>query len=163
MPHCSSSETFCWSMSPTFFHTSSECKAGNAKRYVNLYFLRSAKQTTEKDARSEGHEYIDPSLMASQIYFWVSDLISDHGEPLERQAYCASSLSQYCGLIKATVLLNGVYIADHALSATISCRYAAHEQLAVAHRKQLDPRTRPRSARWHGSAGDTTHWARRLA
>jgi hypothetical protein len=36
---------------------------------VNLYFLRSAKQIAEKEANSDGHEYIVPSFTASQMVF----------------------------------------------------------------------------------------------
>ena len=37
-------------------HGGSECRAGKPNKYVNLYFLRSAKQITENDASSEGQE-----------------------------------------------------------------------------------------------------------
>ena len=49
-------------------HGGSECRAGNPNRYVNLYFLRSAKQIIENDANSEGQEKIVPSFIASHIY-----------------------------------------------------------------------------------------------
>lgn len=52
----------------TGFQVGSECKAGKAKWYVNLYFFRSAKQITAKDESKEGHEYTVPSLIASHIY-----------------------------------------------------------------------------------------------
>ena len=35
---------------------------------MNLYFLRSAKDKITKEDRSEGTEYMLPSLMASEIY-----------------------------------------------------------------------------------------------
>lgn len=55
-------------MSPACFHGGSDCIAGKPKWYVNLYFLRFAKVIRVKAARSEGHSYIEPSWIASQIY-----------------------------------------------------------------------------------------------
>lgn len=40
--------------------------AGNPNQCINLYRLRSANDRTTNDANNEGHEYIDPSLIASQ-------------------------------------------------------------------------------------------------
>lgn len=52
--------------------TGFECNAGKANQYVNLYFLRSAKEIMMNDARSEGIEKIVLSFMASHIYGKIS-------------------------------------------------------------------------------------------
>ncbi len=41
-------------MSPCRFHWGSEWRAGKANQYVNLCFLRSAKERMLNDARREG-------------------------------------------------------------------------------------------------------------
>lgn len=63
------SSEFSRPIGPVRFHCGSECRAGNANQYVNLYFFRSAYDRIRKDASSDGHEYIVPSLIASQIYY----------------------------------------------------------------------------------------------
>ena len=51
----------------TSLHCGSECIAGYAKWYVNLYFFKSAKHTAENAQSSEGQENMLPSLIASHI------------------------------------------------------------------------------------------------
>lgn len=55
--------------SVTGVHGGSDTRAGNANQYENLYFFKSAKERMINEANREGHEYIVPSLIASQIFY----------------------------------------------------------------------------------------------
>lgn len=41
---------------------------------MNLYFFKLAKKMVVNEERREGHSYIDPSWMASQIYTLLAEL-----------------------------------------------------------------------------------------
>ena len=59
--------------SVTGAHGGSDTRAGNANQYENLYFFKSAKERITNEANREGHEYIVPSLIASQILIGISN------------------------------------------------------------------------------------------
>src|SRR5271154_3280814 len=59
--------------SVTGAHGGSDTRAGNANQYENLYFFKSAKERIMNEANREGHEYIVPSLIASQTFIGISN------------------------------------------------------------------------------------------
>jgi hypothetical protein len=86
---------------------------------VNLYFLRFAKMMVVKDARREGHSYIEPSWIASQIYG------SQSSPSLAPTMSHRLGASFYYGVaVEVLVVFYGVAILDDALGAAVCWRDA---------------------------------------
>jgi hypothetical protein len=94
---------------------------------VNLYFFRFAKMMAVKEARREGHSYIEPSWIASQIYHALASMVYDH---LSAYRLCASL--EDSGPVEVLVILYGVAVLDDAFGATEGWRRAVDALSALS-------------------------------
>jgi hypothetical protein len=81
---------------------------------VNLYFFRLAKMMAVKEERREGHSYIEPSWMASQICLELAELSMTIGTAYRLGAAVEDSRS-----VEVLVVFYGVAVLDDAFSAAV--------------------------------------------
>jgi len=123
---------------------------------VNLYRLRSAKHRTEKLDSRDGHEYIVPSLMASQICEGINAFryaIVSHG------TYSPTSTVEHNGLVKISIFFYCIDVLDHALGAIIACDNPSSSPSAARSASSAAPsaQTHHWSEHCHAPAFDTKH------
>jgi hypothetical protein len=88
---------------------------------VNLYFLRFAKMMAVKEERREGHSYIEPSWIASQIYAASVSLFRYRSV----KAYRLGASFEDSGTVEVPVVLYGVAVFDDAFGAAEGWRGAS--------------------------------------
>jgi hypothetical protein len=86
---------------------------------VNLYFFRFAKMMAVKEARREGHSYMEPSWIASQIYLSLAGI-----ECSSLSAYRLRASLKYSRSVEVLVILYGVAVLDDAFGAAQGWRRA---------------------------------------
>ena len=125
-------------LSDTGYHGGSEWIAGKANQYENLYFFRSAKESTTNEESSEGQEYIDPSLMASHTFAQGHRVsIPNHRllflSCVLHLAHRSPSLMQQRTLVCVSILFDGVDIFDHPFCPVVARWYTIEFETVQLH------------------------------